>query len=229
MCLGTLSRVNLDTSTLCAAIFYFQVSSTSRKNCISSREQQKSRNGKISVPAVSRCLRFPAGTCARREACKKAIYLRGDRATREILTLTVEGAAYVDPRSFLSTYCSETCAEPLYNYLVDCDPTGSRDNATKFDFLCSSSGDGNPCLLALVTQFTAEDSFVYECLDPLPEDSLGCTPRCQDALDSAYESLGCCLYSFYAVTAGSYGASALFRLCSVILGLSAPAAILVRQ
>ena len=179
-----------------------------------SKSHEMARSVFLLSLAVCASLQGPAlaARLAKRQSTCEATELPED--CREILTLTVEGAAYVDPTSFLSTYCSETCAEPLYNYLVDCDPTGSRENATKFDFLCSSSGDGNPCLPSLVTQLTAEDSFVYECLDPLPEDSLGCTPRCQDALDSAYESLGCCLYSFYAVTAGSYGASALFRLCS---------------
>ena len=113
-------------------------------------------------------------------------------------------------RRVLSTpiYCGDDCAQPLYSYFRDCDVPGSK-NATTFDFFCSSNAAGNRCLPQL---FGGQVSFTSSCADPIQETT--CDDTCKTALAAAYDVLGCCLFSYYAVIGDLEGADALFTFCS---------------
>ena len=127
----------------------------------------------------------------------------------QILTQTIDVVAYGDQTTFLDTYCNSMCARPLYNYFRDCD-VGSN-NATMFDFYCSSNAAGNRCLPGLIAAVTSEDSFISACANPIVGTT--CNRTCETALETAYDTLGCCLFSFYVVTAGQFGANAFFGFC----------------
>jgi hypothetical protein len=136
---------------------------------------------------------------------------------RPIFNYTVDGAAYFDPSNFLATYCSEACAQPLYNHFRDCDPPESA-NATKFDFFCSENEDDEACLPGVVPLLTDfNNSVIYICATGLGFDGsrVTCSDDCRTALESASADLGCCLFSFSAVlSGGTSDASIVNRYCS---------------
>ena len=144
-------------------------------------------------------------TVTRRQSCNVAEL---PAACRHILDTTIDDAAYEDPNNFIDNYCNATCAEPLYDYFRECEP--NTDNATRFDFFCSSNSDGDRCLSLLQTAFSADDSFPSACV---LFDGTNCSSECQEALVTAYDSLGCCLFTFYAVVGGETTANSLFRQC----------------
>ena len=123
---------------------------------------------------------------------------------RAILSATIATAAAVDQTSFINTFCGSTCAQSLYNYFRDCD-VGS-DNATMFDYFCSSNAAGNRCLQL------QNNSLVSACLDAFQNTT--CSEGCKSALAAAYDNAGCCVFSFFAVSSSLEGARAIFTLCS---------------
>ena len=132
---------------------------------------------------------------------------------RAILDTTIDLAAFFQGSDFITTYCGPTCGETLYNYFRDCD-IGSN-NATKFDFYCSSNANGDRCWPALLQELTAEDSYSSACENiTFTNGESTCSPECTMALNSAYERLGCCLFSFTAVAAGIDAAYVFFGFCS---------------
>ena len=82
-----------------------------------------------------------------------------------ILSSTTVDAAFADPTNFVDNYCGDTCGEPLYNYFKDCD--AGSNNATVFDFYCSSNAAGEQCLPLTLSAVTAQDSVFYECAEPI--------------------------------------------------------------
>lgn len=120
---------------------------------------------------------------------------------RTILDTTIDLAAFFQGSDFITTYCGPTCGETLYNYFRDCD-IGSN-NATKFDFYCSSNANGDRCWPALLEEIVAKDSYSSSCENiTFTNGGSTCSPECTMALNTAYEKLGCCLFSFTAVTIG---------------------------
>ena len=143
---------------------------------------------------------------AKRQSCNPADL---PSACRPILTTTIFGAAIADQTNFVDDYCGDTCGEPLYNYFKDCD--AGSDNATVFDFFCSSNAAGEQCLPLTLSAALAEDSVFFDCLNPIQGTT--CNATCESALAAANESLGCCLFSYYAVTGGLSGANLIFDFC----------------
>ena len=140
---------------------------------------------------------------AKRQSCDTADL---PQACLPILASGVYGAAFANSTNFVDNYCDDTCGEPLYNYFKDCD--AGSDNATVFDFFCSSNAAGEQCLLHTIS---ANDSF-FACAEPI-QGTLACNSTCESALAAANESLGCCLFSDYAVTGGLSYANQIFNLC----------------
>ena len=126
---------------------------------------------------------------------------------RSLLESSFE-AVFVDPSGFVDSYCSDTCAQPLYDYFKECDRVTGFTNATHFDFLCSSNSTGGLCVPALV----ADLSFTLTCLSLT---SGTCDEECRTALTTARDNLGCCVYSFYAVSAGLDAAAGIYALCGL--------------
>ena len=147
------------------------------------------------------------GKLAKRQTCDSSSL---PMECQSILSLTIEGAAYSDPTNFVGSYCSATCAEPLYEYFRDCD-IGS-DNATKFDLFCSSNAAGDRCVPAVANYMEANaENSVFSVCNFTGEAT--CTQECANALALASDSLGCCFFSYYAALAGPLAATALFRFC----------------
>ena len=144
---------------------------------------------------------------AKRQSCDTADL---PSACLPILSQTISGAAFADSTNFVDNYCGDTCGQPLYKYFKDCD--AGSNNATMFDFFCSSNAAGEQCLPLTLSAVTAQDSVFYACADPIQE-KLACNATCESALATANESLGCCLFSYYAVTAGLSGANLIFDFC----------------
>ena len=113
---------------------------------------------------------------------------------------------------FIGDYCSDTCAGPLYEYFRACDRQYSFENATLLDFLCSSNTAGTECLTSII----ADDEFFSPCEDENLDEGT-CSDECTTALEaaSAPDSLGCCAYSFRAVSAGPLSVEAFYNFCGV--------------
>ena len=146
------------------------------------------------------------GKLVKRQSCDTADL---PEVCRPILTHTIAGSAYSNP-VFIDTYCSATCAEPLFNFFKNCD--SDPINATRFDFFCSSNEAGNRCLPLVITHVLAPNTVSSACSNPIQETT--CNTTCETAIEAARETLGCCLYSFAAVAAGPQFADTLFGLCS---------------
>ena len=138
---------------------------------------------------------------------------------RPVLSQTIDGAALASPTTFINRYCGDTCAKPLYNYFKNCD--ARSNNATKFDVFCSSNATtgGQRCLPQVRAGIVANNSFLLSCaiyidLDAVAMGKLRCASSCKTALAAAHDTLGCCLYSFYAAILGPRNATKVFSLCS---------------
>ena len=140
---------------------------------------------------------------AKRQSCNTADL---PSACRPILASGVFGAAFADSTNFVNNYCGDMCGQPLYNYLKNCD--AGSNNTTMFDFFCSSNAAREQCLQQTLT---AQDSLLDACANPFQGTT--CNATCESALATANESLGCCLFSYYAVTGGLSGANLIFDFC----------------
>ena len=130
---------------------------------------------------------------------------------RPILFDTIDFAANFNQSHFIITYCGTSCLRPLYGYFSNCDDPDSN-NATLLDFYCGSNEDGDRCVLTAIID---PDSFVFECINPFSFDGdSSCAGTCQNALTTAYDCLGCCVFSYYAVRQGLLIANTIFGLCS---------------
>ena len=96
--------------------------------------------------------------------------------------------------------CSDTCAQPLYDYYVEC--YDDRSRATVWEVFCSRDGSGDFC---------------YNVFDEIVglENTLTCYPSiCTSTCVEAYEA-GCCLYSTFAVQNSVESTSRLWDSCDV--------------
>lgn len=120
----------------------------------------------------------------------------------------INTAALVDPKNFLNVYCSEKCAQTLYDYYAICTPIPPY--SAMLDFYCSSNEKGYECLLLLGVE--CRSSISRNCIEPYINNGT-CTVACQGTINEAYSILGCCLFSYIAVTTNEAFARFLFDLC----------------
>ena len=145
------------------------------------------------------------GTVAKRQLCDLT---NVPEECRPLLSSTIDDSAFFNQSHFIGTYCGANCAYPLFEYFRNCDIDAM--NATRFDFYCASNAAGNRCIQAVLTAISY-NSFT-SCVDPLQGES--CKSTCKHALATGYDSLGCCLFSFYAIEESLVRASAVFSRCS---------------
>ena len=126
---------------------------------------------------------------------------------RSLLDRSLRDTAFGDSSGFVESYCNDTCAQPLYDYFRECDKVSGFSNATRFDFFCSSNSTGGLCIPALFANL----SFIYECT----LESGACGDECKTTLTTTRDSLGCCVYSYYAVVAGPTVAAAIYSRCGL--------------
>ena len=107
-----------------------------------------------------------------------------------ILNLTINGVAFADPVWFMNYYCN--CVYPLNDYFQNCDPPSF--NATKLKWYCSANSAWNWCREPAIA---AADSIFYACDGAV--NGTTCSSECKMAISTAYESLGCCLFTFYTI------------------------------
>ena len=126
---------------------------------------------------------------------------------RSLLESSLDDAESGGSSALVENYCNDTCAQPLYDYFRECDKVTGFSNATRFDFFCSSNSTGGLCIPALF----ADLSFTSECTF----ESGACEDECKTALTTARDSLGCCVYSYFAVAAGPTVAAFIYSLCGL--------------
>ena len=128
---------------------------------------------------------------------------------RSLLDYSSLDEALFQTSKFLGQYCNETCGRPLFDFFRACDEATGSQNSTEFDFYCSRNQAGDSCLESVFNNLT----FTYACAG---EDFGGgqCGEKCRDNLTMAYNRIGCCAFSFFAVSGGESGASAIFSLCT---------------
>ena len=124
----------------------------------------------------------------------------------------LDDVAFENPSQFVTDYCGATCGQPLYDYYKQCDEDTGNSNATKLDVYCAENGNGDVCIDAIFTDFTSGSSGVLTACANVSSD---CSPECTSSLSAAQSTLGCCLYSYYAVVAGPIYAATLFNLCEI--------------
>ena len=128
---------------------------------------------------------------------------------RSLLDYSSLDEALFPTSNFLGQYCNETCGRPLFEFFRGCDEATGSQNSTEFDFYCSRNQAGDSCLESEFNDLT----FTYACFG----ERFGggqCGDQCRDNLTMAYNEIGCCAFSTFAVSAGESGASALFSLCT---------------
>ena len=111
--------------------------------------------------------------------------------------------------NFLGLYCNEACGRPLFDFFRGCDEATGSKNSTEFDFYCSRNQAGDSCAESVFNDLT----FAFACFG----EGFGggqCADQCRDNLTVAYNEIGCCAFSYFAVFAGESGASAIFSLCT---------------
>ena len=125
-----------------------------------------------------------------------------------LIDTTIDTAIFTNAEQFIADYCTEVCAQPLYAYFRACDLETGSSNSTKFDFACSSNSEGERCLTSVFEDL----SFATACgADSFDQEI--CGEECKTALSTAASNLGCCAYTFLAVSAGPAAATALFTFC----------------
>ena len=126
---------------------------------------------------------------------------------QSLLESSLDDAESGGSSALVENYCNDTCAQPLYDYFRECDKVTGFSNATRFDFFCSSNSTGGLCIPALF----ADLSFTSECTF----ESGACEDECKTALTTARDSLGCCVYSYFAVAARPRIAAGIYSLCGL--------------
>ena len=96
--------------------------------------------------------------------------------------------------------CSDTCAQPLYDYFAEC--YDDQSNAAGWEVACSMDENGNYC---------------YNVFDDIIglQNTLLCYPSlCSGSCLEAYEA-GCCFYSAFALINGVETPNLLWNSCDV--------------
>ena len=116
--------------------------------------------------------------------------------------------ASTDPDQFVSSFCKEECAKPLYDYFKECDKVSKNSTAPTLDLMCTSNPEGKECVEIIFDQ-----TFDGVCNDV--ETSNQCLTDCSAALQKLSDDYGCCFYSQAALLGNVDVDDILHNKCSV--------------
>jgi len=111
----------------------------------------------------------------------------------------------------LSIKCNDTCAQPFYDFFVECfdDPT----LISSFELLCSRNESGTLCYDTVSGLLEDEESK----LEQLCEDAttMSCSVSCMEELQKSNSETGCCLYTVVALATSQQETDKIWAACDV--------------
>lgn len=113
-------------------------------------------------------------------------------------------------RECLALVCSDSCAQPFYDFFVECfEPI----IASAWDLLCSTNEDGTLCYDTVSSLL--EDTFA-ELVDACSNfTSISCSTACMEELEKTNKETGCCLYTFIALSTSKKETDEVWASCDV--------------
>ena len=125
----------------------------------------------------------------------------------------IEQYAFMDPDGFVSSFCVEECAKPLYDYFKECDEVSTNSTAPYLDLLCTSNPAGTECARIISSEFVGN---TLEGVCSTAKDSNVCPMGCSAALQEINDDFGCCFFSRISILEGTAEANEILReKCSV--------------
>jgi len=114
-------------------------------------------------------------------------------------------------RQCLSIVCNDTCAQPFYDFLVECydDPT----LISTFELFCSKNRNGTLCYDTVEGLLDDAESELEEACED--STTMSCSVSCMEELQKSNSETGCCLYTVVALASSQQETDEIWAACDV--------------